>query len=72
MRNGGMDFSADGFDEDGNGNGMGNVEDIIDEEELMLLKEMKDLKKNYRENYDKLKNLKVEVNNIQTNIDGMK
>ena len=67
-----MDFSADGFDEDGNGNGMGYVEDIIDEEELMLLKEMKDLKKNYRENYDKLKNLKVEVNNIQTNIDSMK
>jgi hypothetical protein len=38
----------------------------------MLLKEMKDLKKNYRENYDKLKNLKVEVNDIQSNIDGMK
>jgi hypothetical protein len=30
----------------------------------MLLKEMKDLKKNYRENYDKLKNLKGEVNDL--------
>jgi hypothetical protein len=38
----------------------------------MLLKEMKDLKKNYRENYDRLKNLKVEVNDIQTNIDNYK
>ena len=38
----------------------------------MLLKEMKDLKKNYRDNYDKLKNLKVEINDIQTNIDNMK
>jgi len=38
----------------------------------MLLKEMKDLKKNYRDNYDKLKNIKGEVNDIQSNIDGCK
>jgi kinesin family protein 6/9 len=38
----------------------------------MLLKEMKDLKKNYRENYDKLKNLKSEVNDVQNNIDACK
>jgi len=38
----------------------------------MLLKEMKDLKKNYRDNYDKLKNLKADVNDIQNNIDNMK
>lgn len=50
----------------------GQIEEIIDEEELMLLKEMKDLKKNYRENYDKLKNHKVEVNDIQGHIDNMK
>lgn len=55
-----------------NGHGAGQVEEIIDEEELMLLKEMKDLKKNYRENFDKLKNYKVEVNDIQSNIDSMK
>ena len=64
------EFSGDGFGDD-DGNGQGN-EEIIDEEELMLLKEMKDLKKNYRENYDKLKNYKVEVNDCQSNIDQMK
>ena len=62
------EFNSDAFgDEEG-----GAVEEIIDEEELMLLKEMKDLKKGYREHYDKMKNLKVEVNDIQTNIDNMK
>lgn len=48
------------------------AEEIIDEEELMLLKEMKDLKKNYRENYDKLKNYKQEVNDNEINIDNLK
>jgi kinesin family protein 6/9 len=69
----GADFQGD-FDDDimGGGANGGQIEEIIDEEELMLLKEMKDLKKNYRENYDKLKNLKVEVNDIQGNIDSMK
>lgn len=38
----------------------------------MLLREMKDLKKGYRENYDKVKNLKVEVNDLQSNIDSTK
>ncbi|CDW82929.1 kinesin motor domain-containing protein [Stylonychia lemnae] len=71
LRSGGADFQQD-FDDDGMGGGNGQIEEIIDEEELMLLKEMKDLKKNYRENYDKLKNLKVEVNDIQSNIDSMK
>lgn len=36
-------------------------EDIIDEEELSLLRETKDLKKGYRSEYDKVKNLKVDV-----------
>ncbi len=31
---------------------------VIDEEELMLLREMKDLKRAYRETYDKLKQAK--------------
>jgi kinesin family protein 6/9 len=61
------DFNSEAFDEEG-----GVHEEIIDEEELMLLKEMKDLKKGYRDNYDKLKNLKLEVNDLQTNIDNMK
>lgn len=33
-------------------------EDIIDEEELVMLKEIKDLKRNYRDNFSKLKGLK--------------
>jgi len=60
-------LNNDGFDDEGAAH-----EEIIDEEELMLLKEMKDLKKNYRENYDRLKNLKVEVNDLQMNVDQMK
>lgn len=47
------EFNSEAFDDEG-----AAAEEIIDEEELMLLKEMKDLKKNYRENYDKLKMLK--------------
>lgn len=38
----------------------------------MLLKEMKDLKRSYRDNFDKLKSLKVEVSDIQANIDNTK
>lgn len=33
-------------------------DDIIDEEELLMLKEMKDLKRTYRDNYSTLKGLK--------------
>lgn len=33
-------------------------EEIIDEEELVLLKEMKDLKREYRDNFSNLKGLK--------------
>lgn len=58
------EFNSEGFDDEG-----GAAEEIIDEEELMLLKEMKDLKKNYKENYDKFKNIKEEINYLQTNVD---
>lgn len=62
------EFNSETFgDEEGN-----VAEEIIDEEELMLLKEMKDLKKGYKENYDKLKSLKGQINDLQTNIDNMK
>jgi len=37
-------------------------EDIIDEEELVLLRQMKDLKKVYRDSFSKLKNLKMGYN----------
>ena len=61
------EFNSEGFDDEG-----GASEEIIDEEELMLLKEMKDLKRNYKDNYDRFKNLKVEINDLQTNVDGSK
>jgi len=38
----------------------------------MLRKEQKDLKKSYKENFHQLKNLKVEVNDMQMNIDNLK
>jgi len=45
---------------------------IIDEEELMMLKEVKELKRDYRENYSTLKVLKQEINNTQETIDTSK
>jgi len=38
----------------------------------MLLREMKDLKKSYRENYDKLRQSKISISDSQNNVDGMK
>ena len=61
-----------GFDDDEDGGGAGDGGLVIDEEELALLREMKDLKKNYRDNYDKLKQAKVAIVDAQGNIDGMK
>ena len=37
---------------------------IIDEEELMMLKDIKELKRDYRENYSQLKVLKQEISNL--------
>ena len=39
-------------------------DDIIDEEELIMLREMKDLKRNYRDNFSKLKGVKSDINNL--------
>lgn len=47
-------------------------DEIIDEEELIMLKEMKDLKRDYREKYGQLKNFKQEIANIQENVDASK
>jgi hypothetical protein len=58
-----------GFDDEGAGHDEGLV---IDEEELALLREMKDLKRSYRDTYDKLKHVKTNINDSQGNIDGMK
>ena len=55
------------FDEDEDNN-----EEIIDEEELVILKSMKDLKRDYRDSYSKLKGLKQELSSLQYNIDAQK
>ena len=56
-----------GFDDDVGGN-----EVVIDEEELALLREMKDLKRNYRDTYEKLRQVKNYIPDTQNNIDNMK
>ena len=45
---------------------------VIDEEELALLRELKDLKRGYRDQYEKLKQVKVGINDAQGNVDNMK
>lgn len=49
---------ANDFDEDV------EQEEIIDEEELIMLREMKDLKREYRDNFSKLKGVKSDINSI--------
>ena len=41
------------------------AEEIIDEEELVMLRQMKDLKKVYRDNFNVLKNEKREFSETQ-------
>lgn len=45
---------------------------VIDEEELMLLREMKDMKRAYREDYERLRAAKGAIADAQANIDGTK
>jgi kinesin family protein 6/9 len=47
----------------------GDEEEVIDEEEFGFIKKMKDLKKNYRNNYDQMKALKDEINAISQSIE---
>lgn len=47
-------------------------EDVIDEEEFNMLKQLKDYKKLYRENFDKFKQLKGDIFYIQSCIDQLK
>ena len=47
-------------------------EDVIDEEEYSMLKQLKEFKKVYRENFDKYKGLKGDAFFIQNSIDQMK
>lgn len=60
-------MQMDAFDDDEDNN-----EEIIDEEELVMLKDMKDLKRDYRDSYSKLKGLKQELSSLQYNIDAQK
>jgi hypothetical protein len=45
---------------------------VIDEEELSLYREQKNLKRNYRDDFDKLKQAKVAIADATNNIEGMK
>lgn len=47
-------------------------EEIIDEEELVLLKQMKDSKKQYRDSFSTLKDMKIDLANNQRKIDVVK
>ena len=47
-------------------------EEIIDEEELVLLKQMKDSKKQYRDSFATLKDMKIDLANNQRKIDVVK
>jgi glucose-6-phosphate 1-dehydrogenase len=47
-------------------------EDIIDEEELVMLREMKDLKKEYRDMFSELKVYKQDHHDAQQQIDVLK
>jgi adenosyl cobinamide kinase/adenosyl cobinamide phosphate guanylyltransferase len=42
------------------------AEEIIDEEELVLLRQMKDLKKEYRDHFSQLKSLKQDHEDAQS------
>lgn len=59
-----MNQELQNIEEDGNAS-----DEIIDEEELVLLREMKQQKKIYRDHFNQLKNSKSEISDVQINID---
>lgn len=63
----GFNSHTEGFDLEDN-----EMEDVIDEEELMKLKEVKELRKRYRAAYKELKDLKAETKYTQQGIDSNK
>lgn len=63
----GFNSRTDGFAEDAQLD-----QDIIDEEELASLKRMKDFKRNYRELYKELRDMKAESSFNQQSIDNAK
>jgi len=63
----GFNSNADGFDMDED-----LINEVIDEEELVKLKEIKELKKQYRSAYKELRELRAEAKYTQTGIDNSK
>ena len=57
------------MDQFGDDDEYANQDEIIDEEELVLLKDMKELKRDYRDNYSKLQGLKKELQSLSENIE---
>ena len=64
-----MDQRAQELDFD---DGEGLQDEIIDEEELSMLKEQKEAKRDYRESYSKLQAVKQELNILNENVDASK
>jgi len=62
----GFSDTAEGFDE------TDHKTEIIDEEELQMIRQLKDLKKEYRENFNAIKDLKSAINFAQNAIDSAK
>lgn len=63
----GFHSHTDGFDETPH-----NESELIDEDELAKLREMKDLKRDYRELFKELKELKSAISFSQQGIDNIK
>lgn len=63
----GITSHTDGFEDH-----HGEPDDIIDEEELQQIRELKDLKKQYREQYNELRELQNEIRFTQQAIDNQK
>ena len=61
-----------GLDEDELIDNEDGAQEIIDEEELLLLQKMKELKKTYRTAYNELRSTKSQVNQLQSSIDQAK
>ena len=67
-----MPNNMGGVDEDELMDNEDGGQEIIDEEELLLLQKMKELKKTYRNAYNELRSTKSQVNQLQGSIDQAK
>ena len=67
-----MPNNMGGVDEDELMDNEDGAQEIIDEEELLFLQKMKELKKNYRSAYSESGSTKSQVNQLQGSIDQAK